>query len=229
MWPASNVWPFGYGKKITIGGKVYALALNSTFTGYISMCQKIAPTLYAYGTQIYYQAYRLSNSTSSTAYVVIKGRVTTLYGNFTVPNGTVEVVVNNGATNVYTVNVSVKDGSFASPALALSPTTNYTYELIYYNATPTVLSSSTSGTNVEFSGTPSSFTTLTVASTSSTTTTTTTTTTTSPTSGTSTSINWFYVLLGLIALVIIIVAIASASHATKHAIEESIRKYVKSA
>ncbi len=225
MWPASNAWPFGYGKKITIGGKVYALALNSTFTGYISMCQKVTPALYAYGTQIYYQAYRLSNSTSSTAYVVIKGRVTTLYGNFTVPNGTVEVVVNNGATNVYTINVSVKGGSFASPALSLSPTTNYTYKLIYFNGSKSVLSTNTSGTNVVFSGTPSGFTTLTVASTTSTTTT----TTTSPTSGTSTSINWFYVLLGLIALVIIIVAIASASHATRHAIEESIRKYVKSA
>jgi len=117
--------------------------------------------------------YRLSNSTSSTAYVVIKGKVTTLFGNFTVPNGTVEVIVNNGNTNVYTVNVSVVNGAFSSPALSLSPTTNYTYELIYYNGSTEVLSSTASGTNVVFSGTPSSFTTLTVASTSTTTTTTT--------------------------------------------------------
>jgi hypothetical protein len=218
MWPASNAWPFGYGKKITINGKVFALALNSTFSGYISMCQKVAPALYAYGTQIYYHAYRLSNSTSSTAYVVIKGKVTTLYGNFTVPNGTVEVIVNNGATNVYTVNVSVKSGAFTSPALSLSPTTNYTYELIYYNGSTEVLSSTASGTNVVFSGTPSSFTTLTVASTSTTTTTSTSTTT---------SINWFYVLLALIVLVIIAVALVAGTHGAKHAIESQVRKYVK--
>jgi len=220
MWPASNAWPFGYGKEITINGKVFALALNSTFSGYISVCQKVSPALYAYGTQIYYHAYRLSNSTSSTAYVVIKGKVTTLYGNYTVPNGTVEVIVNNGNTNVYTVNVSVKSGAFSSPALSLSPTTNYTYELIYYNGSTEVLSTSTSGTNVVFSGTPSGFTTLTVASTSTTTTTSTSTTTT-------TSINWFYVLLALIVLVIIAVAIVAGSHGAKHAIESQVRKYVK--
>jgi len=224
MWPSDNAWPFGYGNEITIDGKVYALALNSTFTGYITMCQKVAPALYAYGTQIYYTPYRLSNSTSSTAYVVIKGKVTTLYGNFTVPNGTVEVVVNNGATNVYTINVSVKNGTFSSPALSLSPTTNYTYKLIYYNGSKYVLSSSTSGTNVEFSGTPSGFTTLTVASASSTTSTTT--TSTSPTS-TTTTINWFYVLLGLIVLLIIVLAVVAVSHGAKHAIESHIRKYVK--
>ncbi len=218
MWPAYNAWPFGYGKKITINGKVYALALNSTFSGYITMCQEVPPALYAYGTQIYYTPYKLSNSTSSTAYVVIKGKVTTLLGNFTVPNGTVEVIVNNGNTNVYTVNVSVVNGAFSSPALALSPTTNYTYELIYYNATPAVLSSTTSGTNVVFSGTPSSFTTLTVASTSTTTTSTTTSTT---------SINWFYVLLAVIVLLIIAVAIVAGSHGAKHAIESQVRKYVK--
>ena len=220
MWPASNAWPFGYGKEITINGKVFALALNSTFSGYISVCQKVSPALYAYGTQIYYHAYKLSNSTSSTAYVVIKGKVTTLYGNYTVPNGTVEVIVNNGNTNVYTVNVSVKSGAFSSPALSLSPTTNYTYELIYYNGSTEVLSTSTSGTNVVFSGTPSGFTTLTVASTSTTTTTSTSTTTT-------TSINWFYVLLALIVLVIIAVAIVAGSHGAKHAIESQVRKYVK--
>ena len=220
MWPASNAWPFGYGKEITINGKVFALALNSTFSGYISVCQKVSPALYAYGTQIYYHAYRLSNSTSSTAYVVIKGKVTTLYGNYTVPNGTVEVIVNNGNTNVYTVNVSVVNGAFSSPALSLSPTTNYTYELIYYNGSTEVLSTSTSGTNVVFSGTPSGFTTLTVASTSTTTTTSTSTTTT-------TSINWFYVLLALIVLVIIAVAIVAGSHGAKHAIESQVRKYVK--
>jgi hypothetical protein len=220
MWPASNAWPFGYGKKITINGKVFALALNSTFSGYISVCQKVSPALYAYGTQIYYHAYKLSNSTSSTAYVVIKGKVTTLYGNFTVPNGTVEVIVNNGATNVYTVNVSVKSGAFSSPALSLSPTTNYTYKLIYYNGSKSVLSSNASGTNVVFSGTPSGFTTLTVASTSTTTTTTSTTTST-------TSINWFYVLLALIVLLIIAVALMAGSHGAKHAIESQVRKYVK--
>ena len=220
MWPASNAWPFGYGKEIMINGKVFALALNSTFSGYISVCQKVSPALYAYGTQIYYHAYRLSNSTSSTAYVVIKGKVTTLYGNYTVPNGTVEVIVNNGNTNVYTVNVSVVNGAFSSPALSLSPTTNYTYELIYYNGSTEVLSTSTSGTNVVFSGTPSGFTTLTVASTSTTTTTSTSTTTT-------TSINWFYVLLALIVLVIIAVAIVAGSHGAKHAIESQVRKYVK--
>ena len=219
MWPASNAWPFGYGKKITINGKVYALALNSTFSGYISVCQKVAPALYAYGTQIYYHAYKLSNSTSSTAYVVIKGKVSTLYGNYTVPNGTVEVIVNNGNTNVYTVNVSVVNGAFSSPVLSLSPTTNYTYELIYYNGSKAVLSSTASGTNVVFSGTPSSFTTLTVASTSTTTTTTTSTTTT--------SINWFYVLLALIVLLIIAVAIVAGSHGAKHAIESQVRKHVK--
>jgi len=224
MWPASNAWPFGVGKEIKINGKVYALALNSTYSGYITMCQEVPPALYAYGTQIYYHAYKLSNSTSSTAYVEIKGRVTTLYGNFTVPNGTVEVVVNNGATNVYTINVTVENGVFSSPALSLSPTTNYTYELIYYNGSKEVLSSSTSGTNVEFSGTPSGFPTLTVASTSTSTTTTTTTTTTSPT--TTTTINPFYIFLGL-ALVIIIVAIVAVGRGTKHAIEEAVRKYVK--
>jgi flagellar hook assembly protein FlgD len=180
----------------------------------------VAPALYAYGTQIYYQAYKLSNSTSSTAYVEIKGKVTTLYGNFTVPNGTVEVVVNNGATNVYTINVSVKNGVFSSPALSLSPTTNYTYKLVYYNGSKEVLSSNASGTNVEFSGTPSSFATLTVASTSSTTTSTSTSTTT-------TTINPFYIFLGLVALVIIIVAIVAVGRSTKHAIEETVRKYVK--
>jgi len=221
MWPASNAWPFGVGKEISLFGKVYALALNSTYSGYITMCQKVPPALYAYGTQIYYQAYKLSNSTSSTAYVEIKGRVTTLYGNFTVPNGTVEVVVNNGATNVYTINVTVKNGVFSSPALSLSPTTNYTYELVYYNGSKEVLSSSSSGTNVVFSGTPSSFTTLTVASTS------TTTTTSTSTSTTTTTINPFYVLLGLVALVIIIVAIVAVGRGTKHAIEEAVRKYVK--
>jgi hypothetical protein len=223
MWPASNAWPFGYGKKITIGGKVFALALNSTFSGYITVCQKVTPALYAYGTQIYYQAYRLSNSTSSTAYVVIKGKVTTLVGNYTVPNGTVEVVVNNGATNVYTVNVSVKSGAFSSPALSLSPTTNYTYKLIYFNGSKSVLSSNSSGTNVVFSGTPSGFTTLTVASTS----TTTTTSTTTSTTPTTTTINWFYIMLGLIVLVIIIVAIVAGSRGAKHAIESYTRKYVK--
>jgi len=223
MWPASNAWPFSYGKKITINGKVYALALNSTYSGYITMCQKVAPALYAYGTQIYYQAYRLSNSTSSTAYVVIKGKVTTLYGNFTVPNGTVEVVVNNGATNVYTINVTVKNGVFSSPALSLSPTTNYTYELVYYNGSKEVLSSSSSGTSVEFSGTPSGFSTLTVASTS----TSTTTTTTSPSSSTTTTINPFYIFLGLIFLVIIVAVIVAVGRSTKHAIEEAVRKYVK--
>ena len=222
MWPASNAWPFGVGKEIKINGKVYALALNSTYSGYITACQKVPPALYAYGTQIYYQAYKLSNSTSSTAYVEIKGKVTTLYGNFTVPNGTVEVVVNNGATNVYTINVTVKNGVFSSPALSLSPTTNYTYELVYYNGSKEVLSSSSSGTSVEFSGTPSGFATLTVASTS---TTTTTTTTTSPT--TTTTINPFYIFLGLVALVIIIVAIVAVGRGTKHAIEEAVRKYVK--
>ena len=226
MWPASNAWPFGVGKEIKINGKVFALALNSTYSGYITMCQKVPPALYAYGTQIYYQAYKLSNSTSSTAYVEIKGRVTTLYGNFTVPNGTVEVVVNNGATNVYTINVTVENGVFSSPALSLSPTTNYTYELVYYNGSKEVLSSSSSGTNVVFSGTPSGFATLTVASTStSTSTTTTTTTTTSPT--TTTTINPFYIFLGLVALVIIIVAIVAVGRGTKHAIEEAVRKYVK--
>ena len=225
MWPASNAWPFGVGKEIKINGKVYALALNSTYSGYITMCQEVPPALYAYGTQIYYHAYKLSNSTSSTAYVEIKGRVTTLYGNFTVPNGTVEVVVNNGATNVYTINVTVENGVFSSPALSLSPTTNYTYELIYYNGSKEVLSSSTSGTNVEFSGTPSGFATLTVASTSTSTTTTTTTTSTS-TSTTTTTINPFYIFLGL-ALVIIIVAIVAVGRGTKHAIEEAVRKYVK--
>jgi hypothetical protein len=223
MWPASNAWPFGVGKEIKINGKVYALALNSTYSGYITMCQEVPPALYAYGTQIYYQAYQLSNSTSSTAYVEIKGKVTTLYGNLTVPNGTVEVVVNNGATNVYTINVTVNNGVFSSPALSLSPTTNYTYELVYYNGSKEVLSSSSSGTNVEFSGTPSSFATLTVASTS----TTTTTTTSASTSTTTTTINPFYVLLGLIALVIIIVAIVAVGRGTKHAIEEAVRKYVK--
>ena len=222
MWPASNAWPFSYGKKITLSGKVYALALNSTYSGYITMCQKVAPALYAYGTQIYYTPYKLSNSTSSTAYVEIKGKVTTLYGNFTVPNGTVEVVVNNGATNVYTINVTVKNGVFSSPALSLSPTTNYTYKLIYYNGSKEVLSTNSSGTNVEFSGTPSGFATLTVASTSSTTTTTTSTSTT-----TTTTINPFYVLLGLIALVIIIVAVVAVGRGTRHAIEEAVRKYVK--
>ena len=224
MWPSDNAWPFGYGKEITINGKVYALALNGTFTGYITMCQKVAPALYAYGTQIYYTPYRLSNSTSSTAYVVIKGKVTTLYGNFTVPNGTVEVVVNNGATNVYTINVSVNNGTFSTPALSLSPTTNYTYKLIYYNGSKYVLSSSTSGTNVEFSGTPSGFTTLTVASASSTTSTTT--TSTSPTS-TTTTINWFYVLLGLIVLLIIVLALIAGSRGAKHAIEGHVRRFVK--
>jgi hypothetical protein len=221
MWPASNAWPFSYGKKITLSGKVYALALNSTYSGYITMCQKVAPALYAYGTQIYYQAYKLSNSTSSTAYVEIRGKVTTLYGNYTVPNGTVEVVVNNGATNVYTINVTVKNGVFSSPALSLSPTTNYTYELVYYNGSKEVLSSSSSGTNVEFSGTPSGFATLTVASTS------TTTTTSTSTSTTTTTINPFYIFLGLVALVIIIVAIVAVGRGTKHAIEEAVRKYVK--
>jgi len=219
MWPANNAWPFGLGKKITINGKVYALALNSTFSGYISVCQKISPTLYAYGTQIYYHAYKLSNSTSSTAYVVIKGKVTTLYGNYTVPNGTVEVIVNNGNTNVYTVNVSVVNGAFSSPALSLSPTTNYTYKLIYYNGSKAVLSSNASGTNVEFSGTPSSFATLTVASTS--------TSTSSTSSTTTTSNNWFYVLLAVIVLLIIAVAIVAGSHGAKHAIESQVRKYVK--
>jgi len=189
------------------------------------MCQEVPPALYAYGTQIYYQAYKLSNSTSSTAYVVIKGKVSTLYGNYTVPNGTVEVVVNNGATNVYTINVTVNNGVFSSPALSLSPTTNYTYELVYYNGSKEVLSSSSSGTNVEFSGTPSGFTTLTVASTSTSTTTTTTTTSTS-TSTTTTTINPFYIFLGL-ALVIIILAIVAVGRGTKHAIEEAVRKYVK--
>jgi len=220
MWPANNAWPFGLGKKITINGKVYALALNSTFSGYISVCQKISPTLYAYGTQIYYHAYKLSNSTSSTAYVVIKGKVTTLYGNYTVPNGTVEVIVNNGNTNVYTVNVSVVNGAFSSPALSLSPSTNYTYKLIYYNGSKAVLSSNASGTNVVFSGTPSSFTTLTVASTS-------TTSTSSTSSTTTTSINWFYVLLAVIVLLILAVAIVAGSHGAKHAIESQVRKYVK--
>ena len=221
MWPASNAWPFGYGKKITINGKAFALALNSTFSGYIGMCQKVAPALYAYGTQIYYTPYELSNSTSSTAYVVIKGKVTTLYGNYTVPNGTVEVIVNNGATNVYTVNVSAVNGTFSSPALSLSPTTNYTYKLIYYNGSKSVLSSNASGTNVVFSGTPSSFTTLTVASTSTTATTTTSTTTTT------TTINWFYVLLAVIVLLIIAVAIVASTRGAKHAIESYTRKYVK--
>ena len=187
MWPAYNAWPFGYGKKIIINGKVYALALNSTFSGYISVCQEVPPALYAYGTQIYYQAYKLSNSTSSTAYVVIKGKVTTLYGNFTVPNGTVEVIVDNGNTNVYSVNASVEDGTFSSPALELSPTTNYTYELVYYNDSKAVLPSDVSGTNVVFSGTPSSFATLTVTSTTTTTTTTTTSTTTTTTTTSTTT------------------------------------------
>ena len=224
--PTANPWPFSYGKKIVINGKVFALAINSTSTGYLYPTGKFTatPTLYAYGTQIFYTPYRLSNSTSSTAYVVIKGKVTTLYGNYTVPNGTVEIVVNNGATNVYTVNASVNDGSFTSPALSLSPTTNYTYELIYYNASTEVLSSSTSGTNVEFSGTPSGFTTLTVASTS---TSTSTTTTTSPSTPTSVSINPLYVALGLVFLVIIIVTVVAATHGAKHAIEETIRRYVK--
>jgi len=215
MWPANSLWPFTYGKKFAINGKVYALALNGTFNGYISMCQKIAPTLYAYGTQIYYHAYKLSNSTSSTAYVVIKGKVTTLYGNYTVPNGTVEVIVNNGNTNVYTVNVSVKSGAFSSPTLALSPTTNYTYKLVYFNGSKAVLSSNASGTNVVFSGTPSSFTTLTVASTTTTTTT------------TATTINWRYVMLAIIVLVIIALAIVAGTHGAKHAIESQVRKYVK--
>ena len=219
MWPANNAWPFGLGKKITINGKVYALALNSTFSGYITVCQKISPTLYAYGTQIYYHAYKLSNSTSSTAYVVIKGKVTTLYGNYTVPNGTVEVIVDNGNTNVYTVNVSVVNGAFSSPALSLSPTTNYTYKLIYYNGSKAVLSSNASGTNVEFSGTPSSFATLTVASTS--------TSTSSTSSTTTTSNNWFYVLLAVIVLLIIAVAIVASTHGAKHTIESQVRKYVK--
>jgi len=218
MWPANSLWPFTCGKKFAINGKVYALALNDTFSGYISMCQEIAPTLYAYGTQILYHAYRLSNSTSSTAYVVIKGKVTTLYGNYTVPNGTVEVIVNNGNTNVYTVNVSAVNGTFSSPALSLSPTTNYTYKLIYYNGSKSVLSSNASGTNVVFSGTPSSFTTLTVASTTTTTTSTTTTTT---------AINWFYVLLAVIVLLIIAVAIVASTRGAKHAIESYTRKYVK--
>ena len=109
-------------------------------------------------------------------------------------------------------------GTFSSPALSLSPTTNYTYKLIYYNGSTEVLSSNASGTNVVFSGTPSSFTTLTVASTSTTTTSTTTTTT---------SINWFYVLLALIVLLIIAVAIVAGSHGAKHAIESYTRKYVK--
>jgi len=218
--PTANPWPFSYGKKIVINSKVFALAINTTSTGYLYPTGKFtaSPTLYAYGTQIFYTPYKLSNSTSSTAYVVIKGKVTTLYGNYTVPNGTVEIVVNNGATNVYTVNVSVKSGAFSSPALSLSPTTNYTYKLYYYNASTEVLSSNTSGTNVEFSGTPSGFTTLTVASTSTTTTTST---------STSVSINPLYVALGLIFLVIIIVAVVAATHGAKHAIEENIRRYVK--
>jgi len=222
--PTANPWPFSYGKKIVINGKVYALAINSTSTGYLYPTGKFtaSPTLYAYGTQIFYTPYKLSNSTSSTAYVVIKGKVTTLYGNYTVPNGTVEIVVNNGATNVYTVNVSVKSGAFSSPALSLSPTTNYTYKVYYYNASTEVLSSNTSGTNVVFSGTPSGFTTLTVASTS-----TSTTTTTSPSTTTSVSINPLYVALGLIFLVIIIVAVVAAVRGAKHAIEENIRRYVK--
>jgi len=222
--PTANPWPFSYGKKIVINGKVYALAINSTSTGYLYPTGKFTatPTLYAYGTQIFYTPYKLSNSTSSTAYVVIKGKVTTLYGNYTVPNGTVEIVVNNGATNVYTVNVSVKSGAFSSPALSLSPTTNYTYKVYYYNASTEVLSSNTSGTNVVFSGTPSGFTTLTVASTS-----TSTTTTTSPSTTTSVSINPLYVALGLIFLVIIIVAVVAAVRGAKHAIEENIRRYVK--
>jgi hypothetical protein len=222
--PTANPWPFSYGKKIVINGKVYALAINSTSTGYLYPTGKFtaSPTLYAYGTQIFYTPYKLSNSTSSTAYVVIKGKVTTLYGNYTVPNGTVEIVVNNGATNVYTVNVSVKSGAFSSPALSLSPTTNYTYKVYYYNASTEVLSSNASGTNVVFSGTPSGFSTLTVASTS-----TTTTTTTSPSTPTSVSINPFYVALGLIFLVIIIVAVVAATRGAKHAIEGSTRRYVK--
>jgi len=220
--PTANPWPFSYGKKIVVNGKVFALAINSTSTGYLYPTGKFTatPTLYAYGTQIFYTPYKLSNSTSSTAYVVIKGKVTTLYGNYTVPNGTVEIVVNNGATNVYTVNVSVKSGAFSSPALSLSPTTNYTYKVYYYNASTEVLSSNTSGTNVVFSGTPSGFTTLTVASTS-------TTTTTSPSTTTSVSINPLYVALGLIFLVIIIVAVVAAVRGAKHAIEENIRRYVK--
>ena len=224
--PTANPWPFSYGKKIVVNGKVFALAINSTSTGYLYPTGKFTatPTLYAYGTQIFYTPYKLSNSTSSTAYVVIKGKVTTLYGNYTVPNGTVEIVVNNGATNVYTVNVSVKSGAFSSPALSLSPTTNYTYKVYYYNVSTEVLSSNTSGTNVEFSGTPSGFTTLTVASTG---TSTSTTTTTSPSTPTSVSINPLYVTLGLVFLVIIIVAVVAATHGAKHAIEEAIRRYVK--
>jgi uncharacterized membrane protein len=74
---------------------------------------------------------------------------------------------------------------------------------------------------VVFSGTPSGFTTLTVASTSTTTTTSTSTTTTT------TTINWFYVLLALIVLVIIAIALVAGTHGAKHAIESQVRKYVK--
>jgi glucan phosphoethanolaminetransferase (alkaline phosphatase superfamily) len=108
------------------------------------------------------------------------------------------------------------NGTFSSPALSLSPITNYTYKLIYYNGSKSVLSSNASGTNVVFSGTPSGFTTLTVAS-----------TTTTSTTTTTTSINWFYVLLAVIVLLIIAVAIVAGSHGAKHAIESQVRKYVK--
>jgi hypothetical protein len=226
--PTYNKWPYVPPKKVVRDNKVYALALNSTSTSYIIPynCKSTAtPTSYAYGTYILYTPYRLSNSTSSTAYVVIKGQVRTLYGNYTVPNGTVEIVVDNGNTNVYTVNVSVESGAFSSPALALSPTTNYTYKIYYYNASSTVLSSNASNTNVVFNGDPSGFSTLTVASTSSTSTSTTTPTTTptSPTSGPSLG----YVLLVVFIIVVVIVAIAAIGKSVEHTVFNASHRYVK--
>ncbi len=223
IFPTSNKWPFTYGKKVVVNGKVYALALNATSTAYILPygMNTVTPTKYAYGTYILYTPYKLSNSTSSTAYVVVKGQVRTLYGNYTVPNGTVEIIVNNGNTNVYTVNVSVKSGAFASPALALSPTTNYTYKLLYYNASSSVLSSNASNTNVVFSGDPSGFSTLTVSSTS------TSTTTTSPSTSPSTGPSLGYVLLVIFIIIVIVVAVVAIGKSVEHTVYNATHKYVR--
>lgn len=223
-WKPSAVWKVTLPSVLKLpNGVVLGKALSTPPTIYINWSvgapkfkASFTPPAMAFAPNLTVLAWRLSNSTSSTAYVYFKVLVVNPFTGTPVPNGTVELVVNNGNTNVYTGNITVS-GGVASAVLSLSPSVNYTVKALYYNASTYVLPSSVSGVEAEGSVVPSSLPSATVQVSSTTTTTTTTTTSTT---------TWFIILIVVVVLVVVI-AIAAAAKGVKHAIESEYRRYVR--
>ena len=214
-------WPVTLPAKLVIGNHLVLVAINSTKVVYQHFGAKmsVTPTEYAVAPAIYFKAYRYSNSTSTNTYIEILVYPRTYVGNATILNGTVEVILNNGNTNVYTGNVTVSNGVAKVVIGGLSENVNYTLTVKYFNASKTVLSSTQSNTSLTTSVVPASLSTVQVAST------TTTTTTTSPSTGTSVSLAT--VLFIIVVILVIVGVILAAQHHAKRTMFNKAFRYVR--